>query len=296
MTRLSPNVSVQLQGEPLYDAVERSHYTARSRHRFLHIVSPFFAPPGSENDKIQHLTFHTMGLAQALAPTGTAKPVAVTFPEEQIPLPPNFLALGTLHRSVLDVGSFQHPRKLPLLFDILASGLAAADDQDYVVFTNVDICLMPHFYGGLQRLLNLGFDSLIINRRTIPKYGFDPQMIPLMFAEYGQSHPGLDCFVFPRRLFDRFVRSNVCVGAADVMRALLFNLVALSQRLLILRDVHLTFHLGDDQTWNIPELMDYREHNYRCSQEVLIGHSVDPQRRDLLRSFCVAHQEQYSVP
>jgi hypothetical protein len=296
MTRISPNVHVQNQGEPLYAACERSHRNARTRHRFVHIVNPFFAPPSSEDDKIQQLTFHTIGLAQSLAPTGTAKAVAVTFPEEHIPLPPSFTRLQTLQRSAPDVGSFQMPRRLPLLFDVMACGLAAADNQDYIVFTNVDICLMPHFYGTLQRILNLGFESLIINRRTIEKYGLDAQMLPLMFADYGQSHEGFDCFVFPRRLFDHFVRSDVCVGAPDVMRALIFNLVALSESVLILCDTHLTFHLGDDKSWAKPELMDYHEHNRRCSYDVLVGQSSDPRRRELLRSFCLAHNERYSVP
>jgi hypothetical protein len=285
-----------MQGEPLYAACERSHRNARARHRFIHIVNPFFAPPSSEDDKIQQLTFHTIGLAQSLAPTGTAKAVAVTFPEESVPLPASFTLLRSLQRSALDVGSFQISRRLPLLFDVIGCGLAATENHDYVVFTNVDICLMPHFYGTLQRILNLGFESLIINRRTIEKYGFDAQMLPLMFADYGRSHEGYDCFVFPRRLFDQFVRSDVCVGAPDVMRALIFNLVALSESVLILLDSHLTFHLGDDKSWAKAELADYHEHNRRCSYEVLNIHSQDPRRRQLLKSFCVAHQENYSVP
>jgi len=296
MTKISPNVFVQMQGESIYAACERSHHNSRVRHRFLHVVNPFFAPPGSEDDKIQQLTIRTIGLAQAFVPTGTVKPVAITFPDEHVSLPQTFPSLKTLQRSVLDVSSFKLPRRLPLLFDIMACGLAAADDQDYVIFTNVDICLMPHFYGSLQRFLNLGFESLIVNRRTIAKFSLDPQLLPLMYADYGQSHNGFDCFVFPRRLFDRFVQSHVCVGAPDVMRALIFNLVALSESVLILRDAHLTFHLGDDKTWDNPALTDYFEHNRRCSQEVLAGHSRDQQRRELLRNFCQAHQENYSVP
>jgi hypothetical protein len=296
MTKISENVFVQIEGEPLYSACERSHNNTRVRHRFLHMVNPFFAPPGSEGDKIQRLTFYTMGLAQSLAPAGTVKHVAVTFPEDQISLPPSFLNLKALQRSVLDIAAFRRARRLPLLSDILASGLAAAEDQDYVVYTNVDICLMPHFYGTVQRILNLGFQSLIINRRTIARYGFDPQLLPLMYADQGQSHPGYDCFVFPRRLIDDFVPSNACVGAPGVMRALIYNLVALSESLLIFRDAHMTFHLGDDKTWDVPELMDYRDHNLRCSQDVLNAHSQEPQRRELLRRFREAYLDNKLAP
>jgi hypothetical protein len=296
MTQLSQNVHVQMQGESLYAACEQSHQNARARHRFLHVTNPFFAAPGSEDEKIQRLTFHTIGMAQSFVPVDTAKLVAVTFPQEAVPLPPNVSHLPSLKRSVLDVGSFKMPRRLPLLFDVLACGLAIAEDRDYVIFTNVDICLTPYFYGSVQRILNLGFDTLIVNRRTIPKYGLDPQLLPLMLADYGKIHDGFDCFVFPKRLFAQFVKSEVCVGAPDVMRALIFNLVALSERLLILRDAHLTFHLGDDKAWANPELRDYHEHNRRCSQEALAGHCDNPRRRDLLSKFCVAHREKYSVP
>src|SRR5690349_18998222 len=159
-----------------------------------------------------------MGLAQSFVPSGSVKQVAVTFPDEQISLPPSFTQVKSLSRSVVDMAIFKQVRRLPLLSDILASGLAVAEDQDYVVFTNVDICPMPHFYGTVQRILNLGFESLIINRRTIEKYAFDPQLLPLMYADHGRSHPGYDCFVFPRRLVDLFASSDACVGAPRVMR------------------------------------------------------------------------------
>jgi hypothetical protein len=296
MTKISPNVHIQLQGEPLYVAVDRSHQNDSIRHRFLHIVNPFSVAAGSEGDKIQQLTFRTMELAQAQMPPDSVRTVAVMYPEEDVSIPASFISLKTLQRSAQDVGNFKVKRPLPLLFDILACGLAAAEDRDYVVFTNVDICLMPHFYVSLQRILDLGFESIIVNRRTIAKYGFDPQLLPLMYADYGQSHSGFDCFVFPRRLFDGFVRSDVCVGAPHVMRALMFNLVALTRSLLILRDAHMTFHLGDDKTWQSPEFMDYRDHNQRCTQEVLTAHGQDQHRRELLRSFCLAHNEMFKVP
>lgn len=289
MTQISPNVYAQADGESLYTACGEAHHSARARHRFLHIVNPFFAPPGSEGDKIQRLTYHTMGLAQGFVPSGSVKQVAVTFPDEQFSLPPSFSQVKSLSRSVVDIATFKQARRLPLLSDILASGLMVAEDQDYIIFSNVDICPMPYFYGTVQRILNLGFESLIINRRTIEKYAFDPQLLPLMYADNGRSHPGYDCFVFPRRLVDLFASSDACVGAPRVMRGLIYNLVAVSESLLILRDVHMTFHLGDDRTWDVPELKDYREHNVRCADSVLDTQGHAPQRRELLAAFRKAY-------
>lgn len=291
MTQISPNVYAQADGESLYAACGQAHHNARTRHRFLHIVNPFFVPPGSEGDKIQRLTYHTMGLAQGFVPPGSVKQVAVAFPDEQFSLPPSFSQVKSLSRSVVDIAGFRQARRLPLLSDILSCGLAVAEDQDYVIFTNVDICPMPYFYGAVQRILNLGFESLIINRRTIEKYAFDPQLLPLMYADHGQSHPGYDCFVFPLRLVDHFASSDACVGAPRVMRGLIYNLVAVSESLLILRDVHMTFHLGDDRTWDLPELMDYREHNARCADGVLNAHNQVPRRRELLQAFRKAYLE-----
>jgi hypothetical protein len=296
MTRLSSNVFVQAEGESLYDACERAHPADASPHRFVHIVNPFAAPAGSEQWRIQELTFHTMQIALGAVAKGFVQIVATTYPGETINLPPSFHRLPRLARTVTDLGTFAVPRRLPLLFDIMELGISAAGEADTVILTNVDICLLPHFYGAVNRLLTLGFESLVINRRTIGNYGFDPKLLPVMMADPGRVHEGFDCFVFPRRLFDAFVKSDVCVGAPDVMRALLFNLVAVSRSLIILRDAHLTFHLGDDKAWARRELADYQEHNRRCAQQVIDRQSQDPERRQWLRGFCVAHGEAYAVP
>lgn len=296
MTRLSSNVFVQTQGESLYDACERAHPGDTPPHRFVHIVNPYEAPAGTEDKRIQEITFHSMQIALGAVAKGFVQVVATTYPDETINLPPSFQRLSKLARAVTDLGRFAVPRRLPLLFDVIELGLSAAGEADTVILTNVDICLLPHFYGSVNRLLGLGFESLVINRRTIGKYGLDPKLIPVMMADPGRVHEGFDCFVFPRRLFDEFVRSDVCVGAPDVMRALLFNLVAVSKSVLILRDAHFTFHLGDDKAWARRELADYQEHNRRCAQEVIDRQSRDPARRQWLQGFCVAHREAYAVP
>jgi len=295
MTQLTHNVHVQLLREPIYVATGGSHERVGAPAQVRHVLNPYLCPPDSEGDRIQRLSLQTIAIARtaSMAPVSVA---AVHYMDEPLALPDGFESRPALRRSVLDLATFEVPRRLPLLFDVLDCGVEGAAPDSYVIFTNMDIALLPSFYASVQRLIGLGFESLLINRRTIYKYGFDPSLLPLMFADIGEPHDGFDCFVFPVRLLRNFVKAPVCIGAPDVARALLFNLVALSGRVLILRDAHLTFHLGDDKGWARPEFADYHAHNRAASQSVIDRHCADPARRELLQTFCAVHHENYSVP
>ena len=50
----------------------------------------------------------------------------------------------------------------------MAARQGDAPDEVFLVYTNADICLMPHFYTSLAGLAAQGFDAMTINRRTIP--------------------------------------------------------------------------------------------------------------------------------
>jgi hypothetical protein len=206
-------------------------------------------------------------------------------------IPLGFRPTQPLRRSVLDVGAFGVSRPLPLLFDILEAGAAAAEPDGFLVFTNADICLQPHFYFAVRALLAKGFDALIINRRTVDPlsaYGAHPE---LAMMETGRSHPGLDCFVFPASWVARFARSNACIGAGWVMRSLLYNLVANAGQMLILRDVNLTYHFGDDRSWESEALGDYVAFNLAEARSVLSRLVATESARAALEKFCLAHGE-----
>lgn len=108
--------------------------------------------------------------------------------------------VSPLTRTVQDVGDFQIPRPLPLLFDVLELGAAAAKPQDFLIYTNSDICLQPYFYGAVRQLISAGYDAITINRRTFGDQRTGP-LDPLMMAEVGQPHKGYDCFVFSKKSF-----------------------------------------------------------------------------------------------
>ncbi|MEI9993611.1 MAG: hypothetical protein WDM91_03365 [Rhizomicrobium sp.] len=263
--------------------------------RFRHIVHPYVDRSTPFNTEVQAITFETIRIAAAAAPDIATRCVCVTLADEGHIVPPDCLAVPGLTRMAGDVAPFKHPRPLPLLFDSIDLGVAAdigaADGEEFVIFTNSDIHLLPHFYRSIARLIAEGYDVITVNRRVIPRQPGDARDLALMFADYGKDHPGFDCFVFPARLYPAFVKSNACVGAGMVMRSLLFNLAALAGRFLMLTTPHLTFHIGEDSFWVNPKYADYVDFNLRQAQEVVAGFAARSPEREKLAGFLRANGE-----
>lgn len=217
--------------------------------KLAHLVNPVSVGPESDLFVAQPITFETMRRARAYA-AGEVEVefFSAQFPEDHRVVPAEFTRTPDLNRSMLDFGEFPNGRKLPLLRDLLER-LQAASEADYFIYTNVDIALMPTFYVTVAALLKQGFDSLIINRRTISTEYTRIEDLPLMYAQVGQIHPGRDCFVWRRAVQDRFRMENVCIGSGGVGKVMLVNQVATATRFREIPDFHLTFHLGDDRKW-----------------------------------------------
>ena len=90
---------------------------------------------------------------------------------------------------------------LPLIQDILD---AAKENIscDYLIYTNCDIILTPHFYESVAYYLSQGHDALVINRQRVSVSLDQVQDLPAIFAEKGMIHPGFDCFVFSPHLLE----------------------------------------------------------------------------------------------
>ena len=297
MPKLTDNFYVQNPGEPLLALLESCRKEllispATNSYRLLHIINTYSLPRDSMEERIHRATFATMQTARDF--TGKKHAVdfiSVQYPEDHEQVPDMFRKADDLQRSVLDCGNFRAPRRLPLIFDILENGIAAGQDADYVIFTNTDINLMPYFYDCIARILNYGFDAVVVNRREIREFSTDPALMALMYADYGVIHPGFDCFVFPTGLYRRFVTNESCVGAGLVMRGLLYNLAAHARNLLLLRDCHLTFHLGKDRAWMAPEFADYIAHNRTQAANVLARLSADPAMKKRLMPFAEGNRK-----
>jgi FkbM family methyltransferase len=296
--RLSENVARQAPGQPLSEvlgpAIERCVVEGRApgRYRFGHIVHTYASPAGSTGDRTQGYTFAALErAARFVGEKARVELISVHLAQDGDFPPRLFAKAPELTRTVLDIGDFRVPRRLPLLFDILEKGLAAAREAEFIVFTNADICLMPHFYEFVSTILDLGFDTLVINRRLTGTFPADTRWGALLESDYGGPHPGFDCFVFPTRFGARMVRSDACVGAGHVMRSLLYNLVALSENMLILTDVHATYHIGSDSDALRPEHDDYVQFNQDNAKDVLNALIENPIARRRLRDFCRNHGE-----
>jgi len=182
------------------------------------------------------------------------------YAEDRNLTPSVFELTPDLTRSVLDFGNFKEKRKLPLLKDIL-DRLFDSSDAEYVIYTNVDIALMPNFYLTVDRLLNEGYDAFVIRRVDIPKTFHELEDIPLMYSLKGKPNPGHDCFVFKRAAYKNYYLGAVCIGTPFVGAALFSNLIAYAQRFKAFDHLHLTFHLGSDAVHNKAIYDDYLIYN-----------------------------------
>ena len=268
----------------------------------MHLVNPFHSPGGDCDDRTQALTYETMRRARNFAADLPVHLAAVVAETERDCVPEGFDLAGTLNRTIDRIARLEHPRPLPLLFDILAegcryaAGLAGqqgdAPEDVFVIYSNADICLMPHFYRSVASLVAHGFDAMTINRRTIPDHLREPGSLSRMYAEFGESHPGYDCFVFPLAHFDRFVRSDAFIGGDFVARNLLYNMVAASTNMLMLRQAHLTFHVGNEKQWQDPRYKDYRDFNMRQAIGIILTIiDRDPDAGSKVIRFCDAKNE-----
>ena len=260
--------------------------------RFAHVINPVRVEPSSDLFVAQPITFESMRVAREKAREDADVTLcAVYYPEDEEQIPAAFQKLQPLDRSVLDFGEFEVKRKYPLISDILARLAEAASEADYLIYTNVDIVLMPFFYTSLATLLEEGYDALTITRRTIPRIYTSPAELSRMYAESGEAHPGHDCFIFRREAVMQYDLGHICIGAHWIGRALELNMICTARRYAAFRDLHMTFHLGDDRPWKDDRFKVFAQSNRNEIRRILLRfHSenrlVDcPESQDLIRRF-----------
>ena len=227
--------------------------------KLAHIINPVKVPATSDLHVAQPVTFETIRLASQLAQNKIdVELYTVCYPEDTEIIPAFFTPLPPLQRSIQDVGQFNRNKKYPFIADILTS-LYNATTADYLIYTNMDISLMPQFYIAVGELLKEGYDALLINRRGISARYKSIEELPLMYSDYGKPHPGFDCFIFKRELFPKLILENICIGVPFIEVALTHNLIAFAQNLKLVDDLHLTFHIGTEVMPPVDE--QYYTHN-----------------------------------
>lgn len=227
-----------------------------------HMINPAVVDKSSDLFTAQPITVETMRIAREFSRNQVEVDLyAAQFENEpRLPLPGDFKKLPDLQRSISDIRAFRQTRRLPLMSDLLGS-LYEASQAEFLIYTNADIALQPHFYLLASRLCRRGYDAFIINRRTIPGHYRQLEHLPLMYAELGEPHPGWDCFVFRRSLYPRFRLGTACIGSGWIGRVMITNMAALAKKFAIFTGLHATFHIGNQRTWRLPQWDDYLEHN-----------------------------------
>lgn len=225
----------------------------------VHIINPVKVSEKSDLHYAQPITFESMIRARKYSKyAGKVKLVCTHFEEDRSIVPAEFQSLSNLSRSVLDVNPKLKQRKLPLIADILGK-LDEVDDFSYLIFTNMDIALMPYFYDTVFSYIEKGHDAIVINRRRISGEYRTIDQLPLMYADMGKSHPGFDCFVIKKELLQEFVLGDICVGISFLEATLVHNIFSFATNPLFVPDAHLTFHIGMDVL--VPRTNDFYKHN-----------------------------------
>lgn len=229
--------------------------------QIAHIINPVVPPSNSDLDVAQPITFESMRQAKSSVKDKIeVELLAAIYPEDEIVYPEGFERTKDLERSVLDLGEFSAQRKLPILKDILDRAYHYSD-AEWVVYTNVDIALMPYFYDAIDSYVRQEDDALIINRRNISVSRSGVDDLTSMYAHIGKPHPGYDCFVFPRSWIPNLDVGGVCVGIPYVGLMLALAIKAKARSLRLIDEGHLTFHIGNDRHWRNEKFNDYRQYN-----------------------------------
>jgi FkbM family methyltransferase len=289
---LTNNVLCQAPDQPLSTLLDYAPRTpdapGRADFGLIHLVNLYSGPSGSR--AVQEAVTASMREAQS-ADQNPVSLVNVQAESDPDLTPEGFLRARNIDRTVLDLGTFQRQRPLPLLFDVVERGAELAGPDDFIVYTNSDICLQPYFYRCIRDLIELGFDAITVNRRTLDDRQKFPEGSSLVRAETGLNHRGFDCFVFPKSAFDAYVRNHACLGIGGVARGLLYNMVARAEAMVMLQNVTLTYHFGNERRWASPALADYTAFNLREYVHVLHELARGKKARHRLQAFCSAHQE-----
>jgi FkbM family methyltransferase len=289
---IAPNVLCQHANQPFHTLLDYfpANPQGTEHINLSHVVNLFEATDEGRN--IQRAVTESMKVAAAdpSVGKGRTKLLHVQSSFDSDLTPPGFVRLRDLDRDVRSIKTFAHPRPLPLMFDVLDRAVEGTDEGEFIVFTNSDICLQPIFYGVIRKLIASGFDAVTVNRRTV---GVDMlKAAPaLARAETGLNHGGFDCFVFRRSAYAEYVKGNGCLGIAGVARPLLYNMVSTAEAMLMLKNVALTYHFGNDRPWQSHLYIDYARHNRADFLSVLETLARQPNAKQRLRDFCLNHPE-----
>lgn len=225
---------------------------------FSHIINPVGFGENKELNEIQTITFNSIEKALVYAKDVDVKVYCCFVKgESSVLIPDTFVQLSSLEKTIADF--VKTNRKNPLTGEILTKALENCQ-SDFIIFTNVDIALMPYFYQVVNYYVNNGFDAVTINRRRIKNEFHNETNMDLLYAENGKSHLGYDCFVIKRKVLEKFIFKNIALGVPPSGGDIFYNICAFADQPVLLTEKHLTFHVGMElvKPWGDKNI---RQHN-----------------------------------
>jgi len=209
-----------------------------------HIVNVFQPAASSDLKLAQEVTLVSMLRAKSMSKaSGSITLLTAQTAEDRNIVPDGFDTTPDLDRDVTHLHRFSKSMHLPILRDILDRAYHSSE-ADYIIYSNIDIGVQPHFYDAVCAFIEQGHDAFMINRRRIPEKFDSVNQLDGMLAEKGKKHPGFDCFVFKRDLYPKFSLENVCIGVPYIEITLSQNLFSFAKNPKVFTDEHLTFHIG----------------------------------------------------
>ena len=212
---------------------------------FTHIINPFSCADGTKNRKIQEITLQSIREASQLAAEEHRPELwATCLSIESLPDLNGFHLAPALTQCVHQETGMETAPALPYIDDILRKGLTCGE-APYLIYTNMDIILQPHFYRCVAKWLEESPDAVVINRRRIPEY-FLEEPLEKIWAQAGKPHPGFDCFILKKDLIRHFILDKICVGIPFVEVSLMHNIFAFAKTYRLETSLNLTLHIGEE--------------------------------------------------
>ncbi len=232
------------------------------KYKIAHIINPVKVNSSSDLYIAQPLTFESLRNAKDYAKKNiTVELYSCQYEEDLDIIPDYFIKTNNLTRSTADLNLFRVTKKLPFIRDLLDSVIQLTD-ADFIVYSNVDIGVMPFFYLTILNYFTAGYDFLMINRRTVSNNYKSINDLNYIYSDIGKSHEGIDCFVFRRKYYEKFNFEKSIIGSGPVGLCFAVNFLSNSSKVIWLEESHLTFHIGDDKSWRNARLLDYRIYNF----------------------------------
>lgn len=242
--------------------------------RLVHVV-PLYKVHDCEERFCPYDQDQSVAVASITRARNSSKRAKVTlaasvFAEDATAVSDDFVTLPNLTRSTsTEYANFTDTEKLPFIGDIfsnLRSSSKTMDPYEYVIYTNADIVLREDFYDIVASTIHNGYDAFTINRQTVPKTKernddlYTMSDLDEIFQLKGKVHPGSDCFVMKKIIFDQIDMGNLFLGHPPTANVLLVQLESLAERyrMFASHELQATFHLGDDKKWEASSSLNVR--------------------------------------